>query len=178
MTAYAALLRGVNVGGAHMIKMADLRALLEGLGYLGVRTHLQSGNAVFAADDDAVAVGYAIEQAIQDKAGFRPRVLIRTAAELQAVLDGGPDGPDANPSRVQVTFLEGDPNPEGVKAFETYEGPEAIAFRGRELWVNYVNGISNSQIKLDARKQLKTEMTGRNLNTVRALARMTVELES
>ena len=48
-TTYAALLRGINVGGAKKVPMAELRTLMEGLGYGDVRTYLQSGNAVFTA---------------------------------------------------------------------------------------------------------------------------------
>jgi uncharacterized protein (DUF1697 family) len=48
MTTYAALLRGINVGGSRKVPMAELRTLMEGLGYEGVRTYLQSGNAVFS----------------------------------------------------------------------------------------------------------------------------------
>ena len=50
---YVALLRAVNVGGRNRIAMARLRELLEGLGYGEVRTHLQSGNAVFTAAEGA-----------------------------------------------------------------------------------------------------------------------------
>lgn len=49
-TTYAALLRGINVGGSRKLPMGDLRTLMEGLGYTGVRTYLQSGQAVFASD--------------------------------------------------------------------------------------------------------------------------------
>lgn len=55
-TKYAALLRGINVGGSRKVPMADLRALLTSLGHDAVRTHLQSGQAVFAAahgDEDS-----------------------------------------------------------------------------------------------------------------------------
>jgi uncharacterized protein (DUF1697 family) len=158
--------------------MADLRAMLEGLGYHGVRTLLQSGNAVFTSDQPRAKIGPAIEAAIEAKTGFRPRVLLRTAAELRAVLKAAPDWDDANPSRVVVTFLEDDPHPDGVKAILSYEGPESVTFRGREMWAHHPNGISQSELaKMPAKKLLKTELTGRNLNTVRALAEMTAALE-
>ncbi len=50
MTTYAALLRGINVGGSKKLPMANLRTLMTGLGLTGVRTHLQSGQAVFTTD--------------------------------------------------------------------------------------------------------------------------------
>ncbi len=75
---FVALLRAVNVGGTKL-PMADLRALLEGLGLANVRTYLQSGNAVFDAGDDtepASALATAIEMRIERDLGPRVGVLV------------------------------------------------------------------------------------------------------
>jgi len=62
MTRYVALLRGVNVGGKNPVPMASLRALFESIGYVEVRTFIQSGNLIFSAGR-AVSVGE-LEEAI------------------------------------------------------------------------------------------------------------------
>ncbi|HEY5168870.1 MAG TPA: DUF1697 domain-containing protein [Thermoleophilia bacterium] len=98
---YVALLRAVNVGGTK-VPMADLRALLEGLGLTNVRTYLQSGNAVFDAGDDsepAAVLATAIEVRIERDLGPRVGVLVlpgETMADIAAANPflAGPDGED------------------------------------------------------------------------------------
>ena len=70
MPRIVALLRGVNLGGRRRVAMADLRALLEGLGYEDVRTHLQSGNAVLTTGDPAAKVARDVEAAIAERMGL------------------------------------------------------------------------------------------------------------
>ncbi len=80
-----ALLRGINVGKAKRVAMADLRALLEGLGYAAVRTLLNSGNVVFAAEDSPSDAARRIERAIQEKLTVTSRVMVVTAADLAVI---------------------------------------------------------------------------------------------
>src|SRR5882672_4085362 len=88
---YAALLRGINVGGNKKIAMADLRLLLSGLGHGEVSTLLQSGNAVFTAPpSDAARLAAQIEAALADQLGLTSSVLLRTHQQLAAVVDGNP----------------------------------------------------------------------------------------
>jgi uncharacterized protein (DUF1697 family) len=92
MSTYVALLRAVNVGGTKL-PMADLRALLEGLGLTGVRTYLQSGNAVFEAGEDAgspIELANAIAMRIERDVGPRVGVLVLRAAALEAVVAANP----------------------------------------------------------------------------------------
>jgi uncharacterized protein (DUF1697 family) len=86
---YAAFLRGVNVGGKNRIAMKDLASLLEALGYGGVRTYIQSGNAVFQARaEDEAALGLAIKTALGTHLGLDVEVLVRSRARLRAILEG------------------------------------------------------------------------------------------
>src|ERR1043165_4256975 len=88
---YAALLRGINVGGNKKVPMAELRTLLEGLGYGGVRTYLQSGNAVFAAGHgDEESLAGEITKAIAQHFGFTVDVIVRDHAHLRAIRDDCP----------------------------------------------------------------------------------------
>jgi uncharacterized protein (DUF1697 family) len=91
MSTYVALLRAVNVGGTKL-PMADLRALLEGLGLTDVRTYLQSGNAVFDADDAGTPqeLANAIAMRVERDVGPRVGVLVLRAAALEAVVAANP----------------------------------------------------------------------------------------
>ena len=86
----AALLRAINVGGNNRIKMADLRALLEGLGHTDVDTYLQSGNVAFTPADPKAkesALRAQLERAIADELGLTIDVMVRTHRELAAVME-------------------------------------------------------------------------------------------
>ena len=91
MTAYVALLRGINVGKGNRLPMADLRALLSELGYTDVATLLNSGNAVFkAARGPSAKLGAQIADAIEARLGLRIAVVVKSAQEWQAVVEGNP----------------------------------------------------------------------------------------
>ena len=84
MSIWIALLRGINVGGANVIKMSDLVALLDGIGFIDAKTYVQSGNVVFRSDaQSAPAMERAISDAVAQEHGFRPRVLVLSREELQ-----------------------------------------------------------------------------------------------
>lgn len=102
-TRSVALLRGINVGKSPRIGMADLRELFEGLGLIGVRTYLQSGNVVYEGRVDAAA----LESAVSARFGVSPRVLIVSAAAFRTIAQGNPirDRGD-DPSRMFTTFFE------------------------------------------------------------------------
>ena len=112
-TMYAALLRGINVGGSRKVPMAELRTLLTALGLDGVRTHLQSGQAVFAAghgDEDSLAAE--ITAAIEAHFGFPVDVIVRDHAYLKAVVDDCPFPADTLEGRqLHVTDLSAPADP-------------------------------------------------------------------
>src|SRR5213593_3406061 len=85
-----ALLRGINVGRAKRVAMADLRALVEGLGYADVRTLLNSGNVVFAATDGAKGAAARIEKALAAKVKVTARVTVISAEELAMAVRANP----------------------------------------------------------------------------------------
>jgi len=101
MARYAVLIRGVNVGGRQKLAMADLRAVLAGLGCTGARTLLQSGNAVFDADGTSAAqLEQDIAAGIAGLTGLSVRCLVRESSELDAVTEHDPAGLD--PGRVML----------------------------------------------------------------------------
>jgi uncharacterized protein (DUF1697 family) len=105
--AYVALWRGINIGGAKRVAMADLRTLLQELGFEHVRTLLNSGNAVFTAPADAMGdAPLRIQQAVADRLGVSARVVVLTATELHAACAGDPlYAPDRDPSRLLLAVL-------------------------------------------------------------------------
>ncbi len=90
MTSYVALLRAVNVGGTGKLPMADLRSLCCDLGFARVETYIASGNVVFASKAPAARVKSDLEARLLDYAGKRVDVVVRTASEMQAVLEANP----------------------------------------------------------------------------------------
>ena len=171
MTAYVALLRAVNVGGRG-VKMADLRTLFADLGFGDARTHLQSGNVVFAAQGERAEIAATIEAGIVDRFGFHAETILRTASEMERLVGRNPfpEMAEADPSHLLVMFLAGLPTAEDRAALRMeWDGPETWAAVGADLFVCYPKGIGRSKLKL----KLKTAATGRNWNVVSALADMT-----
>ena len=174
MATYAALLRGVNVGGRRKLAMGDLRALLEGLGHRDVTTYLQSGNAVFRASGVAAAVASAIEQRIETELGLDVAVMLRTPAQLRAVVERDPF-PDAERTQRYVVFLEEKPGAAAAKRLDPDRSPgDEAALVGRELHLLLGNGAGRTKLTLDwIEKQLGVRGTNRNWNTVTKLLELT-----
>ncbi|MFD6418217.1 DUF1697 domain-containing protein [Streptomyces sp. NPDC060194] len=180
MANYAALLRGVNVGGGRKVPMAEWRTLLEGLGHTDVRTYLNSGNAVFAsgagADPDVLAAG--ISHALAGHFGFPVDVLVRTAAELQAVIDQCPFPADElEPKQLHVTYFDRPVGPErfGSLDLDAFR-PEECRLGERVLYLYAPDGLGRSKLAEALSKpalQKGVVATSRNWNTVRKLAELT-----
>jgi uncharacterized protein (DUF1697 family) len=174
-TRQVALLRGINVGKHKQLPMADLRELLEGLGYEDVATHLRSGNAVFTAAKPPKATAPAIERAIPGRFGFDVDVVVRTAAEIDDVIALDPFGDIAEDgAKYIVVFLSATLPSADRKRIETIEsGDERLRFDGREVYIWAPDGINESRAwtALSSPK-LGVTATARNWNTVRKLAEL------
>jgi uncharacterized protein (DUF1697 family) len=164
MKAYAALLRAINVGGTGKLPMAELRELCEGCGFTNVGTYIQSGNVVFRSKLSESGVKRALEQALARKMGKPFGAMIRTGAELEAVLGGNPF-PKAPPARVIVLFVDAPP-PADCLDKVVIPGPEELVLRGRELFMFFPEGMGRSKLVFPLQKV----GTGRNLNTIAKLA--------
>jgi uncharacterized protein (DUF1697 family) len=171
---YVALLRAVNVGGRNRIAMAHLRELLRGLGYGAVRTHLQSGNAVFTAPAGATPepVAEAIEGALLAELDLAAKVLVRTRAELQRIVAGNPLLDVATDHRrLLVAFLSDPPAPNAVTQLAPADfEPEVFAVGEREIYVWYPEGVQAARLSNAFwERRLGVSATGRNWNTVTRL---------
>ncbi len=170
MNSYVALLRAVNVGGTGKLPMSDLKDLCVRVGFLGVRTYIASGNVVFASRDGEARIKAALESALEAYAGKPVGVLVRTAAEMAAVVADNPF-PDAAPSRTVAIFLD-EPPPSDTVERATGRVGEEIGLGRREISVHYGDGMARSRLKIPA----AGDGTARNLNTVARLADMASEL--
>ena len=176
------LLRGINVGSAHRIKMDALRAVYESEGYRNPVTHLQSGNVVVLVPSIGLAsLSDRLETAIERAFGFRPRVIARTSTEFREVIARNPFAGRAgiDPAKFLVTFLAGSPAPESRKKLQTVESnPEEIHLLGREIYVYYPNGLARPRVPWTSlEKILKTPGTARNWNTVTKLLELADQLD-
>lgn len=183
MAVVVALLRGVNIGGHHKVRMTELRALCESLGLRGTRTHLQSGNVVFRTRErDLVRLSRRIEEAIEREAGFRPAVILRTCGELREAVAKNPFAArrGLDPSKLAVVFLASDPGQEIRDAvLKIPAEPEEVRIGGREMYVYFPNGMGRPKLKIPLiERTLKTPMTGRNWNTARRLLEIAEEMEA
>ena len=168
MTTYIALLRAVNVGGTGKLPMAELRAMCESLGFTKVRTYIASGNVVFVSKLSEKSVKAKLEGALEAYAGKPVGVLVRTGAELAAVLDANPFK-SAAPNRTVAIFLDGAPPADSLSTVSGQQ-TEQIALGTREIYVHYGNGIAKSKLKIPA----ASGGTARNMNTVATLAEWAV----
>ncbi len=164
-----ALLRGVNVGSAKRVAMADLRALVEGLGYGGVRTLLNSGNVVYDAPKVAPAAAAArIEKALAADLGLSVRVVALSAAELDGALAVNPLAAVAgNPSRLLVAV------PADLRAWAALEPlaardwvPEALALGERVAYLWCPDGVISSKLSAAVGRLLGDAVTSRNWTTM------------
>jgi uncharacterized protein (DUF1697 family) len=166
-----ALLRGINVGKAKRVSMADLRALVESLGYTEVVTLLNSGNVVFTASGAAAKKSAArIEQAIAERLGFTSRVTVLSAAELAAAVAANPLGEVPNPSRLLVAVLS---DPADSKRLEPLAredwAPEVLALGPRVAYVWCPDGLLESRLFEAVGRVLGDAVTSRNWATLTKL---------
>lgn len=175
-TRVAVLLRGVNVGRAKRIAMADFAALLTDLGLDRVRTLLNSGNAVGTTHLDPEALAAGVAATIEERLGFSCDVVVRTQAELEDVVRHDPLAAVAtDPSRYLVAFLSAAPDPEAVRRLHALDvGTEQWDLTGRELYTWLPDGVTDSALFTHlARGVLGVPWTSRNRTTVsRVLAAM------
>ncbi|MFE8944675.1 DUF1697 domain-containing protein [Streptomyces sp. NPDC007856] len=179
MTTYAALLRGINVGGSKKLPMADLRTLLTGLGHTGVRTHLQSGQAVFTAghgDEESLAAE--LSRAIEERFGFPVDVIVRDHAYLKAVAEACPfPAADLAPKQLHVTYFSAPVTPDRFADIDpAVHLPEEFRLGDRCLYLYAPEGLGRSKLAevLSRRPRTKSLIaTSRNWNTVVKLVELT-----
>lgn len=176
------MLRGVNVGGRNMIKMEALKALCVSLKLKDPQTYVQSGNVTFnTGEKDLVKLARRIQDAIENTAGFRPDVMLRTLPEMQEVVARNPFAKRSGiePGKLLVNFLAADPGKEArQKALAIKVGPEEMHLIGREAYIYFPNGQGRSKFPwAGIERTLGTSGTGRNWNSVTKMLEMAEKME-
>jgi len=167
-----ALIRGINVGRAKRVAMADLRALVTELGYREVSTLLNSGNVIFtvprAGRGDPAA---RIERAMSGRLGVTARVLVLTAAEVATIIAGNPlSKVAADPSRFLVTVLANPADRARLVPLTRQDWtPEALGLGGRVAYLWCPAGILNSPVAEAVGRVLGDGATARNWTTMTKL---------
>lgn len=170
------LLRGVNVGGNHKIKMETLRAICAGQGLTRVETYIQSGNAVFVARALS-GLGPKLEAAIEAECGFRPLVVLRSLAELREVVRRNPFAgrAEVDPAKLLVTFLARALSAEErERVLAIPVSPEEVRVDGAESYIYFPEGMGRSKLPFAKLERAGGGVagTGRNWNTVLKLLEM------
>ena len=172
MARHVVLLRGINIGPRNRIAMPALRAALEEAGFTEVQTYLQSGNVVLESRAKPETVRRKVEKLIKDSFKLEIAVVVRTKAELAAVVKRNPHAKVAtNPKTYQVTFLEQKLPAKTVRELEeTAADDERVVVSGREVYAWHPKTIARSKLwsKL-AGQGLGVTATSRNWTTVEAL---------
>ena len=170
MTAFVALLRGVNVGG-RQLKMADLKAMADKLGYERARTYIASGNLLFVSEAAEATVKDRLQAALKSHFGKSVDVMVRTAAEMKAVSEANPFAGEPG-NRVVAIFYDERQTDEAIDSARNVDD-ERLALGKREIYVHFPSGQGRSKLKLGG----KALSTARNMNTVAKLAELAREME-
>src|SRR5689334_5011614 len=152
--------------------MPKLRSALEDAGFEDVATYVQSGNVVLSSGDSAAEVARKVERLIEQEFGLEIPVVVRTRAQLAAVVKRDPLGKVAkSPKRYQVSFLEKNASAALVRKLEEVAAPgERVVAAGREIYAWHPEGVARSKLWAAlAGKGLGVTATARNWTTVTKL---------
>src|SRR6266699_2813142 len=173
--AYVALLRGVNVGG-NTLSRERLRSICAELGLENARTYVQSGNIIFHAAGSVERWSKGLERALAGKARLPITVLVRSRAEIAALVERNPFAGETgiDLARLHVTFLRQAPKQAALAALNAIDaGPDRLSQAGREIYLHCPNGYGRSKLANNAiEKVLGVAATTRNWRTVTTLAEM------
>jgi uncharacterized protein (DUF1697 family) len=169
---HIALLRGINVGTAKRVPMADLRELFESLGYSNVATLLNSGNVVFAGRRETPAQAEArIEKAIVGRFGFPSRTTVITADELAVIVaENCLTSMATDPSRLMIAIMKSAAERARIEHLTSQDWkPDALALGARVAYMWCPAGALDSPLSIAANKALGDAVTVRNWSTIQKL---------
>jgi uncharacterized protein (DUF1697 family) len=173
---HVALLRGINVGGKNMLPMKMLAEIFATTGCTDITTYIQSGNVVFCAGNKiAKELGGVITKQVEKQFGLKVPVVMRSAAELDAVIRGNPFlKAGAADEALHVLFLADLPGADLVAGLDPARStPDEYVVVGRDIYAKLVTGAAKTKLTnayFDSK--LKTVSTMRNWRTVLKLAEM------
>lgn len=186
MARYAALLRGINVGGRNKVAMADLRTLVTALGHEDVATYVQSGNVVFSGSRAAVAeLADALERELAAQLDLQAAVVVLTAGTLAQVIEQNPYPDEDDPKHLHVAFTQDPLDVEAVAGVADAQeraaqkgSPDAATVVDGVLYLRTPDGLGRSELgaQLNRKGGVAREATLRNWTTVTKLMALLEEL--
>ena len=171
---FVALLRGINVSGHHNMKMVDLKALLNGIGLLEVKTYLQSGNVIFKSDLDQISdLESIISKAINKEFGYDIKVKVIEKKVFQRIVLINPflNNSEIDTKQLYYIHLMGQPDQNAYSDMKNdTRYPEKMKIIEETLYVHYLQGYGRSKLHGSIiEKKLKIDATARNHNTMKNL---------
>jgi len=173
-------MRGINVSGQKIIRMENLRATFEALGFRRVRSYVQSGNVIFeATKSSSDNLSELIREKILSEYGFSVPVVLRTVDEMKKIVGGNPflNEKGIDTSKLHVTFLSEMPAKASLGKLAKLDSlPDQFRVKGREVFLYCPDGYGRTKLSNTAfEKLLSMDATTRNWKTVNTLAEMSSE---
>lgn len=185
MTIYVALLRGINVGGKNIIKMAELKRVFEEMGLCEVKTYIQSGNVLFKSNEGEESLRKKLENEIEKIFGFFVTVVLRTIADIERIIINCPFSKEEvseaeSESKVEslyVSLMTHTPSQDKSDLLNAYRN-ESNKYKiiGREVYLLFGQSISKSKLANNLNK-LDVPATVRNWKTINKLAILAKAME-
>ncbi len=180
MSIWIALIRGINVGGKNVLPMKELVRDFQSLQLEDVKTYIQSGNVVFRfSGTDGKTLGDRIADRIEQRHGFRPRVLAMTAGRFEAAIRANPF-PEAagEPKTLHLCFLASPPDAPDLEALNALRSPtERFLLSGDVFYLHAPDGIGRSKLAAGVDRHLGVQSTARNWRTVQKIRELAAALE-
>jgi uncharacterized protein (DUF1697 family) len=176
MQTYIAILRGINVSGHKLIKMDALKASFEHLGFADVHTYIQSGNVIFkSAEGNSNLLAAKIKTMLADEYGFDVPVQVKTAAEMEGVLNNNPFIKNViqDLNALHVTFLAEKPLPEHIAKLNKDFGADVYIITDKIIYLYCPNGYGKTKLtNTFFESKLKVSATTRNWKTISTLVHL------
>jgi uncharacterized protein (DUF1697 family) len=176
MPIYISMLRGINVGGHKRIKMDQLRASFESLGFQQVKTYIQSGNVLFKTELPPASLSKQIEDKLLGDFGFQVSVILRTSDEMAEIIESNPllKKRGIDQQKLHVMFLSDAPAAPALKKLAMLTAlPEQSCCLAKQIYLYLPNGTAQSSLmKSPLDRALSVVSTTRNWRTVNALHQM------
>ena len=179
MTIYIALLRGINVGGHNIIKMADLKQLMGTMGLNNVQTYIQSGNIVFESDNESDELSQQIVQKIKDTFGFSVPVILRTSKGWKQLIEGCPYPVETlgEGESIHLALLSDIPSQEAFNKLQKFQNDvDLYHVQDKDIYLLLRQNFRDSKLPLQLQK-LGVSATIRNWKTTMKLAAMSEAME-
>ncbi|QUW29047.1 DUF1697 domain-containing protein [Bacillus cereus] len=171
MTIYIALLRGINVGGHKIIKMADLKQAFESIGLKQVKTYIQSGNIVFKSEEGITFLKERIQSEIKNVFGFDVPVMLRTYAEFTNIIKICPYEADSllEGESMHIAFLANELSKKEKDQLLIYKNMnEDCYIHEKVVYLFFKTSIRNFKL-MNQFQKIHTPATVRNWRTVNKL---------